>query len=31
MIEAHPLTGVGPNMVERLYAQYPRSGRRGAR
>lgn len=22
MIAAHPLTGVGPNMVERLYAQY---------
>jgi O-antigen ligase len=22
MIEAHPLTGVGPNMVEELYAQY---------
>ena len=22
MIEDHPLTGVGPNMVQRLYAQY---------
>jgi len=22
MIEAHPLTGVGPNMVQRLYEQY---------
>ena len=22
MIEDHPLTGVGPNMVERLYPQY---------
>ena len=22
MIEAHPLTGVGPNMVERLYVQF---------
>jgi putative inorganic carbon (HCO3(-)) transporter len=22
MIEAHPLTGVGPNMVQRLYQQY---------
>jgi O-antigen ligase len=22
MIEAHPLTGVGPNMVQRLYVQY---------
>jgi O-antigen ligase len=22
MIQAHPLTGVGPNMVERVYAQY---------
>jgi O-antigen ligase len=22
MIRAHPLTGVGPNMVQRLYAQY---------
>jgi O-antigen ligase len=22
MIEAHPLTGVGPNMVERVYEQY---------
>ena len=22
MIKAHPLTGVGPNMVQRLYAQY---------
>ena len=22
MIAAHPLTGVGPNMVERVYAQY---------
>ena len=22
MVRAHPITGVGPNMVERLYAQY---------
>jgi O-antigen ligase len=22
MIQAHPITGVGPNMVQRLYAQY---------
>ncbi len=22
MIKDHPLTGVGPNMVERLYTQY---------
>jgi O-antigen ligase len=22
MIEAHPLTGVGPNMVQRLYEEY---------
>ena len=22
MVRAHPLTGVGPNMVERVYAQY---------
>ena len=31
MIAADPLTGVGPNMVEREYIRLPRPGGRGAR
>ena len=33
MVKAHPLTGVGPNMVQRLYAQYrdPTRSRRSTR